>query len=130
MDTLNKDDFTGELMQNSRLSVSNPDFETLIMQKIRKEETRKKRVHDILLYSSIFIAIDAVLFAMFKTMGLDIRNLVSQVTSVGEKVSRPFAAGNTAATIPQIAILLIITLTLFALIVKVARKEYEVFHRK
>lgn len=123
METQNNDLFTSEMMHNSKLSITNPDLENIIMAKIRKESLRKTRIHNIVLFSTIFIAIDAVLFTFIKLMDMKILNIGSNLTAFGEKAENAIGKIDAPVAGFQIWIYVFVVVSLLAIIIKLLTEE-------
>lgn len=75
MDNSNVDNFTKEIISGSKLELTNPNFNKILMGKI-KAETRKRIIYsNIKLYSLIFISIDAAIIILLNLTGIRISDI-------------------------------------------------------
>lgn len=65
MESANIDKFTKELMTDSKLEISNPSFDDLVMNQILLESGKLKKRKDLFLNLLIFTGIEFILFALF-----------------------------------------------------------------
>ena len=80
MEELNNDRFAKEILQNSMMNLTNMDFEKLVMQKVKAESRRRNIIHNGVLYLSIFVAIDAFIFAILKLTNFNMSYFSSGLT--------------------------------------------------
>jgi len=81
MDTQRTEKFTREILAKSKLELTNPDFSNSLMNKIRKEKKKQIIIHDLVLYSLIFISIDTIIFALLKIMNIKISEITQKTSS-------------------------------------------------
>lgn len=68
MDELNNDPFLKEILQSSRMEITSPHFEEMMMQKILAQDKKRRTVKDLSLYALIFLSTDAILFTFYKLL--------------------------------------------------------------
>lgn len=71
----NSDDFAKNLLSNSKLSIENPDFNKIVMQKIGKENRKKLLLHNLKYFSLAFVGIDILIIALLKIFNISITNI-------------------------------------------------------
>jgi len=87
MDMESKDKLTKDILANSKLELTNPDFNNLLMNRIRNERRKQVLVHNIVLYSLIFMSIDAIIFALLKLMNIRITDITIKINSFSHGTS-------------------------------------------
>nr|NQU90046.1 hypothetical protein [Bacteroidota bacterium] len=65
MENSNKDNLTREILCNSKLELKNPDFNSIVMNKILIEAREPKIFHNSVFYIVIFLLMDAFIFVLF-----------------------------------------------------------------
>jgi len=75
MDNSNIDKLTKNILAESKLELTNPDFNYLMMNKIRFESRKKIVFHNIGLFILIFITFDALIFSIFKILSINIAGI-------------------------------------------------------
>lgn len=81
MDSTDVDKLTKDILENSMLELSNPDFNNLLMNKIKFESHKQSILHNIVLYFLTFLSLDAIIFALLKLMHIRITDIVPKATA-------------------------------------------------
>jgi hypothetical protein len=81
MDNTNIDKLTMDILANSKLELTNPNFDSILMNKIRFESRKQSIFHNATLYIFIFIVIDAIIFSMLKLVHISITDMISKVNA-------------------------------------------------
>lgn len=81
MDSTNVDKLTKDILGNSKLELTNPDFNNLLMNKIKSESHKQSILHNIVLYFLTFLSLDAIIFALLKLMHIRITDIVPKSTA-------------------------------------------------
>jgi uncharacterized membrane protein len=79
MKNLNIDKFAKDILKNSYLEVTDPDFTATTMKKIMRASRRQHVLENILLCSLIFIAIDTFIFLILWLTHLNIFDLATRL---------------------------------------------------
>lgn len=79
MDNSNIDILTKDILSESKLELTNPDFENLLMSRIRLERRKKVIFHNFGLFFIIFITLDAIIFSLSKIFGINIADVTSGI---------------------------------------------------
>lgn len=78
-DNSNIDHLTRDILLESKLELTNPDFESLLMNKIRSEEQKKSTYQNVILFFVRFITLDAIIFSLSKIFGINISDISSGI---------------------------------------------------
>jgi len=81
MDRTNVDKLTKDILENSMLKLTNPDFNNLLMNKIKSQSLKQSILHNVVLYFLTFISLDAIIFALLKLMHIRITDIVPKATA-------------------------------------------------
>lgn len=82
MENTKEDQFAREVLNESIPEWINPDFNKLLMDKIRKESRKRDAIRSIGLYSMIFVTTDAVLFVLLNLMHIRITDIPTKLKAV------------------------------------------------
>ena len=82
MENTKEDRFAREVLNESIPQWINPDFNMILMDKIRKESRERDTVRSIGLYSMIFVTIDAVFFVLLNLMHIRITGISTKLKAV------------------------------------------------
>jgi hypothetical protein len=79
MDNSNIDDLTKDILSDSKLELTNSDFENLLMSKIRFERRKKVIFQNFRLFLIRFITLDAIIFSLSKIFGINITDITTGI---------------------------------------------------
>jgi hypothetical protein len=79
MDNSNIDDLTKDILSDSKLELTNSDFENLLMSKIRFESRKKVIFQNFRLFLIRFITLDAIIFSLSKIFGINITDITTGI---------------------------------------------------
>ena len=71
MENSNKDKITRDILSNSKLEIKNPNFNTIVMNKILSETREPKRYFRSVYYVLIFLLVDTFIFILFKLFSIN-----------------------------------------------------------
>lgn len=122
MDEIHVEKITKDIISNSKLELTNPDFNNLLMQKIRSESYKQSLIHNLVLYFLIFISFDAFVYALLKLMKFTISDLVNEINI--------FLQGNQSGLInlshSMFALIFVIGIVIFSVkLVSVSQFRYK-----
>jgi len=78
---------TREIMQNSKLSLEDTDFNKIVMNKILLESHRRKKSYQTVLYLLVFVCADAFIFFMFTLLNILANNGSIESNSILKGIS-------------------------------------------
>lgn len=120
MNELHNDRLLKDIVQNSRMEITTPDFEEMMMRKILAHDKKRKAAKNILLYAVIFLAVDAILFTLLKLLnlqsggvGLHHHPVLPQASQVTNSV-QSFLAENTGWLIPMLGVIFLFSVISWA----------------
>lgn len=90
MENTKEDQFAREVLNESIPQWINPDFNKILMDKIRTESRKRDIIRSIGLYSMIFVTIDAVFLVLLNLMHIRITDIPTKLNAVfwgGEELS-------------------------------------------
>lgn len=126
MDSTNVDKLTKDILENSMLELTNPDFNNLLMKKIKSESHKQSILHNIVLYFLTFLSLDAIIFALLKLMHIRITDIVPKATAFTQGIVSNIQ--NSPSNIGQFLLIyfLILAIVIFGLnIVSSTRSRYS-----
>lgn len=126
MDSTNVDKLTKDILENSKLELINPDFNNLLMSKIKSESHKQSILHNIVLYFLTFLSLDAIIFALLKLMHIRITDIVPKTTTFTQGIFSNIQ--NSPSNIGQFLLIyfLILAIIIFGLnIVSSSRHRYS-----
>lgn len=118
MKNINNDLFAKEMMQNSRLEITNANFDKIVMQKIQAESRRHNLISHSILYLVIFISIDSILFVILKLMHINITACGSGLTLIIHKTLFFMKETSTSVMENSVVICFFTTVILFSALLK------------
>jgi len=86
MKNSNIDMLAKDILKNSYLEVTDPDFNTTTMKKILHESRKQYVLENILLSFLIFIAVDALVFLVLWLSGLNIFELIARLIGMPHEI--------------------------------------------
>jgi len=81
MENTNVDKLAKDILAKSKPELTNPDFNNLLMNKIRFESRKQSILHNIGLFFLSFLSLDAITFALLKLMHIRITDIVPKATA-------------------------------------------------
>jgi len=81
MDNTNVDKLTKDILASSKLELTSPNFDSILMNKIKIESRKQSIFHNTALYFFIFISIDVIIFSLLKLMHISITDMISKVSA-------------------------------------------------
>jgi hypothetical protein len=81
MDTAPEDKVTKEILASSKLQLTNPDFNNMVMKKIMLESHKQSILHNVTLYTLIFFSIDAIIYSVIKLMNINLTDIGSRLSA-------------------------------------------------
>lgn len=82
MENTKENQFVRDVLNESIPEWINPDFNMILMDKIRKESRKRKILNTVHLYLLMFVSIDAVLLVLANLMHISITSVSSQLQAV------------------------------------------------
>jgi hypothetical protein len=86
MDNSNIDKLTKKILADSKLELANPDFNHLVMNKIRFEKRKKSIFHNVGLFFFIFITFDLLILSLLKILSINITGLSLKTGSLIHRI--------------------------------------------
>ncbi|RLD69405.1 MAG: hypothetical protein DRI95_00065 [Bacteroidetes bacterium] len=86
MENSNIDKITKDILQNSALELKNPDFNSIIMNKIISENRKQRFFYNSLLYMLIFIIFDIFIILLLKFFNINIFQSYPENDSLAIKI--------------------------------------------
>jgi hypothetical protein len=87
MDNSNIYKLTKDIQADSKLELTNPNFNNLVMNKIRFENRKKSILHNIGLFVLIFITFDALIFSLLKILNINITDTNLKIVALIHGIS-------------------------------------------
>lgn len=113
MENIKEDQFAREVLNESIPEWINPDFNKILMDKIRTEGRKRDIIRSIGLYSMIFVTIDAVLLVLLNMMHV-------RITDISIKLQAVFgSSGELSADTGQFILIYFIALLAVILIINI-----------
>jgi hypothetical protein len=72
------------ILSNSKLMIENPDFNAILMDKIRKENKKKILLKNIRYYFILFIGIDILIIALLSLFHIGITEIPAEINRIFE----------------------------------------------
>lgn len=115
MDNSNIDKLTKRILADSKLELTNPDFNNLVMNKIRFENRKKSVFHNVGLFFLIFITFDTLILSLLKILSINITGISLKIGTLFHRIL--FSVQNDFSNIGQLLItyLLVLGIVIFAL---------------
>jgi len=80
------DKLTKEILKNSLLEVTNPDFNVTTMKKIQHESRKQRILENIFLCFLVFVAVDALIFLVLWLTGLNIFEVAHRLIGMPHQI--------------------------------------------
>lgn len=126
MDNTTVDKLTKDILVNSKLELTNPDFNSLLMNKIRFESQKQSILQNIGWFFLTFLSLDAIIFALLKLMHIRTLDIIPKVTAFTNGILSNIQ--NSPSNIGQFLLIyfLILAIVFFGLnIVSSSRSRYS-----
>jgi hypothetical protein len=81
MDNTSIDKLTRDILASSKLELTSPNFDSILMNKIKFESRKQSIFHNTALYFFIFISIDTMIFSLLKMIHISITDMISKVNA-------------------------------------------------
>jgi len=81
MDNTKDDNLAKAILSGSKLKLSNPDFNNILMAKIKLENRKRNLMNNIKLYSLIFISIDAIIIVLLNLMNIRLSDISTKMSA-------------------------------------------------
>ncbi len=94
MEEENIDKLTKEILADSKLELTNPDFNNLLMSKIRYQNNKQTTRQNIFSYGILFISIDVLIYALLKILNIRITEIFSTVSSLSQSLLSSIGNGH------------------------------------
>ena len=75
MENKKTEEFAKSILSNSKLDLENPDFNKIVMNKVRYENRKRAFLYNFKYYSLIFIGIDILIIALLSLFNIKITNI-------------------------------------------------------
>jgi len=82
MDNTKDDNLAKGILSGSKLKLSNPDFNKILMGKIRLENRKRNLMHNIKLYSLIFVSIDVILIVLLNLLNVRLSDISIKISTL------------------------------------------------
>lgn len=87
MDNSGIDSVTKEILAGSKLEITNPGFDEIVIKKIRSVQRRRTLFHNLGISFLVFLASDGLIFCILKILRINIVGLGSEVSLFIQGVS-------------------------------------------
>jgi hypothetical protein len=74
------DKITKSILANSNLSLTNPEFNRLALDKLKMANKKQVIVHNISIFCLVFVTFDLLIFSLFKLLGVRILDIIKSIT--------------------------------------------------
>jgi hypothetical protein len=81
MDMVPEDKVSKEILASSRLQLTNPDFNNMVMKKIMLESHKQSILHNVALYTLIFFSFDTIIYGVMKLMNINLTDIGSSLSA-------------------------------------------------
>ncbi len=103
MDNSNIDKLTKRILADSKLELVKPDFNHLVMNKIRFDNRKKTVFHNVGLFFLIFISFDSLIFSLLKILHINITGISLKIGTSFHRIL--FSPQNDYSNIGQLIII-------------------------
>jgi len=76
-----EDKVSKEILASSRLQLTNPDFNNMVMKKIMLESHKQSILHNVALYTLIFFSFDTIIYGVMKLMNINLTDIGSSLSA-------------------------------------------------
>lgn len=82
MENKKAEEFTKSILSNSKLDIENPDFNKIVMDKIRRQNKKQILFQNLKYYSLTFVGIDMLIIALLRLFNIRIIDIPSRINNI------------------------------------------------
>ena len=82
MENKNAEEITKNIFSDSKLNIENPDFNKVVMDKIRRKNRKSILFYNIKLYSLLFVGIDVLIITLLRLFNISIVDIPDRISTL------------------------------------------------
>jgi hypothetical protein len=126
----NIDKITKDILKQSYVEISYPDFNQAVMKKVSRESRKQRIVQNLLLCFSVFVAVDSLILLVYWLLGLNIFNIAINPESIYQSSYSFIDSVKESILQSKYFVYIFILIFMLAIINMIIEPIFRPFHKK